>query len=90
MHDPIIKWAVGGRQDAAASSKHYNGMGDSPVHADEGNLDAERALMRVKQKLDGYEDGELRSIQGQVQQLLHDARDPHKLALMYAGWAAWL
>ena len=90
VHDPIIKWAVGGRQDAAASSKHYNGMGDSPVHADEGNLDAKRALMRVKQKLDGYEDGELRSIQGQVQQLLHDARDPHKLALMYAGWAAWL
>jgi ataxia telangiectasia mutated family protein len=46
--------------------------------------------MRVKQKLDGYEDGELRSIEGQVQQLLHDARDPHKLAVMYAGWAPWV
>lgn len=32
----------------------------------EGNKDAARALMRVKQKLDGYEEGELRSINGQV------------------------
>lgn len=32
----------------------------------EGNKDAARALMRVKQKLDGYEEGEMRSIHGQV------------------------
>lgn len=32
----------------------------------EGNKDAERALFRVKQKLDGYEEGEMRSLQGQV------------------------
>lgn len=32
----------------------------------EGNKDAARALMRVKQKLDGYEEGELRSVHGQV------------------------
>ena len=32
----------------------------------EGNKDAARALMRVRQKLDGYEEGELRSVNGQV------------------------
>lgn len=32
----------------------------------EGNKDAARALFRVKQKLDGYEDAEMRSVQGQV------------------------
>lgn len=32
----------------------------------EGNKDAARALMRVKQKLDGYEGGEMRSLHGQV------------------------
>jgi hypothetical protein len=32
----------------------------------EGNQDAARALLRVKQKLDGYEEGEMRSLQGQV------------------------
>lgn len=32
----------------------------------EGNKDAARALMRVKQKLDGYEGGEMKSEHGQV------------------------
>jgi ataxia telangiectasia mutated family protein len=32
----------------------------------EGNTDATRALLRVKEKLDGYEEGEMRSLQGQV------------------------
>jgi hypothetical protein len=35
----------------------------------EGNKDAARALLRVKQKLDGYEEGEMRSLQGQVQKI---------------------
>jgi ataxia telangiectasia mutated family protein len=102
VHDPILKWAVGGRRQNANifrtttmfGTKYPIAYALNPdrevVPSDEGNLDAERALMRVKQKLDGYEDGELRSIEGQVQQLLHDARDPHKLAVMYAGWAPWV
>lgn len=56
----------------------------------EGNKDAARALMRVKQKLDGYEDGEMRSVHGQVQQLIQDAIDPERLAQMFPGWGAWL
>ena len=35
-------------------------------------------------------EGEARSVEGQVQQLLLDAQDPDKLCRMYAGWAAWL
>ena len=95
VHDPILKWAVGARRENNAhASKRYNpsdlNLNEGAIPTEEGNLDAERALMRVKQKLDGYESGELRSVQGQVQQLLHDARDPHKLATMYAGWAPWI
>ncbi|PON73770.1 Serine/threonine protein kinase, partial [Parasponia andersonii] len=56
----------------------------------EGNTDAARALMRVKQKLDGYEEGEMRSIHGQVQQLIQDAIDPERLCQMFPGWGAWL
>ena len=44
---------------------------------DEGNKDAARALMRVKQKLDGYEEGEMRSINGQVISFL-----PHHLMVV--------
>lgn len=35
-------------------------------------------------------DGEARGVEGQVQQLLHDAQDPDFLSRMYVGWAAWL
>ncbi|GAX72620.1 hypothetical protein CEUSTIGMA_g76.t1 [Chlamydomonas eustigma] len=56
-----------------------------------GNADAERVVLRVRQKLDGVEgDGGPRSVEGQVAQLLHDAQDPEKLSRMYVGWAAWL
>ena len=95
VHDPILKWAVGGkRQNNTVNDPTLRfllqGNDKAARDSEEGNLDAERALMRVKQKLDGYEDGELRSIQGQVQQLLHDAQDPYRLASMYPGWAAWV
>ena len=35
-------------------------------------------------------EGEARSVEGQVQQLLHDAQDPEKLSRMYVGWASWV
>jgi ataxia telangiectasia mutated family protein len=35
-------------------------------------------------------EGEARGVEGQVQQLLHDAQDPDNLCRMYCGWAAWL
>lgn len=57
-----------------------------------GNADAERAVLRVKQKLEGLEWGEggARSVAGQVSQLLDEAQDPQRLCRMYAGWAAWM
>jgi ataxia telangiectasia mutated family protein len=54
------------------------------------NADAERALLRVRQKLDGIEEGEPRSVEGQVQQLIQDARDPDKLCRLFPGWAPWV
>lgn len=105
IHDPILKWAVsperanqrqrddgdaGGDAHNAGNALPHHGGGIGAAPPQEGNLDAERALMRVGQKLDGYEGSELRSVEGQVQQLLQDAQDPEKLCAMYAGWAPWL
>lgn len=48
-------------------TEDYDGMNLEGLQEEfEGNKDAARALMRVKQKLDGYEGGEMRSIHGQV------------------------
>jgi ataxia telangiectasia mutated family protein len=82
----------GGNKGASGDVAAHNGGAQPGAGAapQEGNLDAERALMRVGQKLDGYEGSELRSVEGQVQQLLQDAQDPEKLCVMYPGWAAWV
>lgn len=35
-------------------------------------------------------EGEARSPEGQVKQLLQDAQNPQNLSRMYLGWAPWL
>ena len=72
------------------SGKRAEARAEPAKTAAEGNLDAERALVRVAAKLDGYEGAELRSVAGQVQQLLQDAQDPDLLCALYPGWAPWV
>jgi len=55
-----------------------------------GNTDAERALLRIQQKLQGYEYGEALSVEGQVNELISEATDPERLCKMFGGWTPWL
>ncbi|KAH7658740.1 Non-specific serine/threonine protein kinase protein [Dioscorea alata] len=93
IHDPLYKWALSplkALQRQEETDDDLSSSLESPNYADEGNKDAARAKLRVKQKLDGYEEGELRSVQGQVQQLIQDAIDIDRLCQMFPGWGAWL
>ncbi|XP_057808840.1 LOW QUALITY PROTEIN: serine/threonine-protein kinase ATM [Salvia miltiorrhiza] len=94
IHDPLYKWALSPlkamQRQKDIDDNLDDSLEDSEEDAYEGNKDAARALLRVKQKLDGYEDGEMRSVHGQVQQLVQDAIDPDRLCHMFPGWAAWL
>ncbi len=77
-----------GLESAAAAGMGMGmgmGMGGSVS-----NADAERAILKVKEKLEGLENGDRRSVQGQVQQLLRQAQDVDKLSVMYCGWGPWL
>jgi hypothetical protein len=38
----------------------------------------------------GPGEGEAKSVEGQVQQLLQEAQDPDRLCRMFVGWASWL
>jgi ataxia telangiectasia mutated family protein len=53
---------------------------------------AERTLMRIKNKLHGYEDptGEALSVEGLVDLLINEARSPGNLCRLFPGWAPWL
>ncbi|KAF3329020.1 serine/threonine-protein kinase ATM [Carex littledalei] len=93
IHDPLYKWALSplkALQRQKETEEEMDSCLDDSQDAYEGNKDAARASLRVKQKLDGYEDGEMRSIQGQVQQLIQDAVDIDRLCQMFPGWGAWL
>ncbi|KAL5191985.1 Serine/threonine-protein kinase ATM [Glycine soja] len=93
IHDPLYKWALSPLKALQRQKEMDDDLDTSleePQHDCQGNKDAARALLRVKQKLDGYEDGEMRSIHGQVQQLIQDAIDSERLCQMFPGWGAWL
>lgn len=94
IHDPLYKWALSPLKALQRQKETEDDLETSLEGSQqddyEGNKDAARALMRVKQKLDGYEEGEMRSVRGQVQQLIHDAIDPDRLCHMFPGWGAWL
>lgn len=95
IYDPLYKWALSPlkvlqRQREVSADMDNSEEFSQPDMQDEGNKDAARALLRVKQKLDGYEGGEMRSLQGQVHQLVQDAQDPERLSHMFPGWGAWL
>lgn len=53
---------------------------------------AERALLRLKQKLQGTEEGSAgpTSVEGQVEWLIQESRDPANLCCLYEGWQAYL
>lgn len=54
------------------------------------NISAERALLKLRDKLQGTEQGGTSSVEGQVEKLLQQARDPSKLCTLYNGWQAYL
>ena len=62
----------------------------STLEASRGNKEAERALQRLKAKLQGLEYGDTLSVKGQVSQLVVEAEDPSRLCQMFPGWAPWL
>ena len=54
------------------------------------NQVAERVLLRLRQKLQGIENGVQLSISGQVNHLIQQARDPNNLGRLFPGWQAYL
>ena len=106
VHDPLYKWGISeekknktkGAQEKEKKTDDEDddddelGNGNDPIAISITNADAERALLRVRNKLAGLDagDGEARGIRAQVRQLLADAADPALLCRMYVGWAAWV
>lgn len=102
-YDPLYRWSR--KPPKASNSSLPDVIGRSPtaaptaferldVHEEEEECDipkeAERALLRVKEKLMGMEEGCLLSEQGQVACLIQQGTSEELLAQMYPGWQAWM
>lgn len=95
MFDPLYNWSLTpakayklqfGREPGPALRKQW----ETEKAKVGGNKLAERALLRVTQKLNGMEEGSHLSVQGQVTSLIQQASDPQNLALVYQGWQPYL
>lgn len=51
---------------------------------------AETILLRVGRKLDGFDEGILMSVEGQVKTIIQQARDPDRLSQVFCGWQPYL
>lgn len=55
-----------------------------------GSRDAQRALYRVSEKLDGLEGTERLSVEAHVARLIDEARAFHVLSVVFPGWSPWV
>jgi ataxia telangiectasia mutated family protein len=64
----------------------------APFNAENKSDHAARAISKITNKLQGYEDSSAfdKSVAGQVKLLINEARDPDNLGLMFSGWKPWL
>lgn len=89
LYDPLYAWTI----TASEAYSRQKDDGDVDLNFSEGisntNVTAERALTRIKQKLQGTENGGVSSVEGQVQHLIQEARDPVNLSRLFNGWQAF-
>lgn len=90
LYDPLFTWAITPDKAHTLQNAKSTRSTTSSRGVTEINKLAERALLRVEQKLQGIEDGVASSIPGQVERLIQQARDPSNLSQLYCGWQPYL
>ncbi|XP_039291235.1 serine-protein kinase ATM isoform X2 [Nilaparvata lugens] len=101
LYDPLYTWTILPKKTVAQQMKSISSKtSQSPDELPQSSMGqiqeinewAERVLFRLKQKLQGTEGNgaESASIEGQVQWLIQEARDPFNLCQIYHGWQAYL
>ena len=102
VRNPLYRWSLDPTRAANAGGTGHGGGGGGGGGSGGGgggvaaegaatmqNREAERALLRIQDKLAGRVAGtnEVLAVEGQVRALLDEARDPGNLSKMYDGWA---
>lgn len=87
-HDPLYSWTVSPLQKHRMQDREGDQLSTISKNGDENQpeigTEAARALLVVERKLSST-----LSVSTVVSELIQEATDPEKLALIFAGWAAW-
>ncbi|KAL9706305.1 hypothetical protein quinque_009823 [Culex quinquefasciatus] len=92
LYDPLYSWNVlsnkkaARRQMAEMYGDEESGLGGGSSV----NISAERALLRVSDKLNGKEDEKYTSVEGQVERLIFTASTNLNLCQLFHGWQPYL
>lgn len=92
IHDPFYKWRLSPKQGRQRQGDGNMVGRDDHHQIDVDNDAARRTIIRIKNKLQGYDEsaGEGLSVEGQVELLINEAINPERLCKIFPGWAPWL
>ncbi|XP_017880998.1 serine-protein kinase ATM [Ceratina calcarata] len=90
LYDPLFKWTITPAKAHDIQSERSSRSVENNQYSTETNKSAERALLRIEQKLQGTEEGLVTSVSGQVERLIQEARDPMNLCRVFCGWQPYL
>lgn len=83
LHDPLYRWTMDERKAERLQQA-------GPPQSRPGRREAELVLHRLRQKLDGIEEGAALGVEGQVDHLIREARSADRLSQLFAGWQPWI
>jgi len=86
VHDPLFKWSISPLKLKLKQREDI--LGTEPAESI-GGENARNAIFAVINKLDGIEDLEPLSVEGQVNDLSRRATDVTLLSTMFEGWSSW-
>ncbi|XP_044260658.1 serine-protein kinase ATM isoform X2 [Tribolium madens] len=95
LYDPLYDWTVSTaeankRQKVDLDDTFFNMSFEPDEINKDVNVTAERALLRLKDKLQGLEKGKLMTVEHQVETLIQQAMDPANLSKLFHGWQPYL
>ncbi|KAG0338696.1 serine/threonine-protein kinase M1 [Podila horticola] len=98
LHDPLVEWSKSKKRQHDPTAPPLplattTTTGDPKAEEDTAQNDKAGAIyLQIRRKLLGNESssGHGLSVEGQVQELIHNATNPENLAKMYIGWNAFL
>ncbi|XP_066601781.1 serine-protein kinase ATM-like [Prorops nasuta] len=90
QYDPLFAWDITPAKAYSIQSGAIKNPSGNDNYTAKTNKTAQRAILRVEQKLQGTEEGIATSVSGQVTRLIQEARDPSNLCRLFVGWRPFL